>query len=127
MAMVSAGARGVVPYWLRAIWPHLRDPMLFVATDEPEAILPVFRKFETTSAVFGPTASAIPDHVETSKSFDEQTISQFATAVSTAWRLFWHLQRKNAFVHHSKSTVSRRTSHGWIAISGIDLTPPRQD
>ena len=49
--------------WLRAIWPHLPDPLLFVATDEPEAILPVFREFETISAVLGPTASAIPDHV----------------------------------------------------------------
>ena len=32
--------------WLRTIWPSLSNPLLFVATDEPEAILPVFGEFE---------------------------------------------------------------------------------
>jgi hypothetical protein len=49
--------------WLRAIWPQLPHPILFVATDEPEAILPLFREFETTSVIFGPTVRSIPDHV----------------------------------------------------------------
>jgi hypothetical protein len=49
--------------WLRAIWPTLGDPLLFVATDEPEAILPAFREFETISATFSTTAPPLPDHV----------------------------------------------------------------
>ena len=49
--------------WLRAIWPQLHDPLLFVATDEPEATLPLFREFETISVMLGPTTRAIPDHV----------------------------------------------------------------
>ena len=35
--------------WLRAIWPSLCDPVLFVGTDEPDAILPQFHEFETVS------------------------------------------------------------------------------
>jgi len=31
--------------WLRNIWPTLRDPILFVATDEPETVLPFFNEF----------------------------------------------------------------------------------
>jgi glycosyltransferase involved in cell wall biosynthesis len=49
--------------WLRTIWPTLRDPLLFVATDEPDAMLPVFREFEIISAKFGATAQLLPDHV----------------------------------------------------------------
>ena len=49
--------------WLRSIWPTLRDPVLFVATDEPEAILPLFREFESASVILAQTAPAIPDHV----------------------------------------------------------------
>jgi glycosyltransferase involved in cell wall biosynthesis len=49
--------------WLRAIWPTLRDPLLYVATDEPEAIRPLFREFEMVPATFGSTAHALPDHV----------------------------------------------------------------
>ena len=49
--------------WLRAIWAHIPNPLLFVATDEPESILPLFREFEIVSVVLGPTARAIPDHV----------------------------------------------------------------
>jgi hypothetical protein len=47
--------------WLRAVWPSLHDPVLYVATDEPDAILPLFREFE--SATLSPTAPAIPEHV----------------------------------------------------------------
>ena len=49
--------------WLRALWPQLSDPLLFVSTDEPETILPLFREFETISVTLGPTLRAIPDHV----------------------------------------------------------------
>ena len=49
--------------WLRALWPSLHDPVLYVATDEPDAILPLFREFETIPTTLGPTTSAIPEHV----------------------------------------------------------------
>jgi glycosyltransferase involved in cell wall biosynthesis len=49
--------------WLRAIWPTLRDPLLFVATDEPDTVRPVFAEFETISANFGPQAHRLPAHV----------------------------------------------------------------
>jgi hypothetical protein len=49
--------------WLRAIWPTLREPLLFVATNEPDAILPKFQEFETVSATLGPVAKALPDYV----------------------------------------------------------------
>ena len=49
--------------WLRAIWPTLRDPVLFVGTDEPDAILPQFQEFETVSATFGPVAQKLPDYI----------------------------------------------------------------
>jgi glycosyltransferase involved in cell wall biosynthesis len=49
--------------WLRTIWPTLRDPILYVASDEPEAVRPLFREFESASASFGSTALALPDHV----------------------------------------------------------------
>jgi glycosyltransferase involved in cell wall biosynthesis len=32
--------------WLRELWPRLRDPVLYVATDEPEAVLPHFAEFQ---------------------------------------------------------------------------------
>ncbi len=31
--------------WLRALWPTLEAPVLFVASDEPEAVLPAFREW----------------------------------------------------------------------------------
>ncbi|MCE7878661.1 MAG: hypothetical protein DYH14_15355, partial [Betaproteobacteria bacterium PRO3] len=49
--------------WLRSIWPTLRDPLLFVATDEPDAVGPAFREFESVSADFDAPAEALPDHV----------------------------------------------------------------
>ena len=49
--------------WLRALWPTLRNPLLFVATDEPDAIRPLFREFETVAAAFGAPADALPEHV----------------------------------------------------------------
>jgi len=48
--------------WLRAIWPTLPDPVLFVATDEPDVILPKFQEFETVSANFG-SAQDLPDYI----------------------------------------------------------------
>jgi hypothetical protein len=47
--------------WLRTIWPELRDPLLFVATDEPNVIRPLFKEFETILATFGGTAQLLPD------------------------------------------------------------------
>ena len=49
--------------WLRALWPTLSRPLLFVATDEPQAIRPAFREFETASATFGPPADLLPEAV----------------------------------------------------------------
>jgi len=49
--------------WLRTIWPTLHQPLLFIATDEPLTILPVFQEFEPVSATFGSIAEALPDHV----------------------------------------------------------------
>lgn len=49
--------------WLRAIWPTLRRPLLFIGTDEPEAVLPVFSEFETVSATFGAIDRALPEHI----------------------------------------------------------------
>ena len=47
--------------WLKAIWPTVDNPILYVATDEPETILPQFRKFEL--ATCGPNMAAIPGHI----------------------------------------------------------------
>jgi hypothetical protein len=49
--------------WLRTIWPALCDPILVVATDEPDAILPAFPEFETVSATYRPAPRALPEHV----------------------------------------------------------------
>jgi hypothetical protein len=49
--------------WLRAIWPTLSDPLLFVATDEPAVIRPIFKEFETISATFGASARLLPYHI----------------------------------------------------------------
>jgi len=49
--------------WLRTIWPTLRQPLLYVATDEPDTIQPVFGELEPISASFGPMARALPEHV----------------------------------------------------------------
>lgn len=49
--------------WLRAIWPSLRDPILFVATDEPDVIRPAFREFEQAEATLPASAASLPDHV----------------------------------------------------------------
>ncbi len=49
--------------WLRAIWPTLRDPLLFVATDEPDVIRPVFKEFETVLATFGASARLLPNDI----------------------------------------------------------------
>ncbi|MBE7520875.1 MAG: DUF563 domain-containing protein [Burkholderiales bacterium] len=49
--------------WLHSIWPTLRDPLLFVATDEPDAVGPAFREFESVAAEFDEPAAALPEHV----------------------------------------------------------------
>ena len=47
--------------WLTAIWPTVDSPILYVATDEPETILPLFERFEPTAC--GPSLQAIPSHI----------------------------------------------------------------
>ncbi|MBV9403810.1 MAG: hypothetical protein JO211_00590, partial [Acidobacteriaceae bacterium] len=49
--------------WLRTIWPTLRDPILFIGTDDPHAIRPLFEKFETVSATGGSFAQALPHYI----------------------------------------------------------------
>jgi glycosyltransferase involved in cell wall biosynthesis len=49
--------------WLRTIWPKLCDPLLFVATDEPEAILPRFKEFELVSPTVDSPVKHIPEHI----------------------------------------------------------------
>ena len=47
--------------WLTAIWPTVDSPILYVATDEPETILPLFQRFEAITC--GPSLQAIPSHI----------------------------------------------------------------
>ncbi len=49
--------------WLRAIWPTLRDPVLFIATDEPDLVVPSFREFDIVSASNFEARRGVPDHV----------------------------------------------------------------
>lgn len=49
--------------WLRTIWPTLRDPVLFVASDEPDRVVPVFHEFEPIPASFPGIAAELPHHV----------------------------------------------------------------
>ncbi len=49
--------------WLRAVWPTLREPLLFVGTDEPDAIRPVFQEFEMVAATFDSMPKALPEYV----------------------------------------------------------------
>jgi hypothetical protein len=49
--------------WLRTLWPTLRDAVLFVTSDEPEKILPLFQEFEPIPASFGSIAQELPHHV----------------------------------------------------------------
>ncbi len=45
--------------WLRALWPTLARPLLYVATDAPDEVLPAFAGFEQAP----PPASRLPAHV----------------------------------------------------------------
>jgi hypothetical protein len=49
--------------WLRSLWPMLHNPVLYVATDEPDAMLPVFREFHPVSLDAGGPALELPGHV----------------------------------------------------------------
>lgn len=49
--------------WLRAIWPTLYEPLLHVATDEPDAILPQFNQFELVAGTIGSPVPQLPEHV----------------------------------------------------------------
>jgi hypothetical protein len=49
--------------WLRTIWPTLCDPVLFVATDEPDKIAPLFQEFQPISTPCGSIAQELPHHI----------------------------------------------------------------
>lgn len=49
--------------WLRQFWPSLRDPVLFVASDEPETVRPNFAEFAPIVVDFAAPARALPDYV----------------------------------------------------------------
>ncbi|HLK65926.1 MAG TPA: glycosyltransferase 61 family protein [Bryobacteraceae bacterium] len=49
--------------WLRNLWPTLRNPVLFVATDEPDAVLPAFAEFQPVSFTPGSFAAGLPGFV----------------------------------------------------------------
>jgi len=49
--------------WLRTIWPTLCDPVFFVASDEPDKMLPTFQEFEPIRAAFGSIAQELPHHI----------------------------------------------------------------
>jgi hypothetical protein len=36
--------------WLRELWPTLQNPLLYIATDEPDKVLPEFAEFQPVSA-----------------------------------------------------------------------------
>lgn len=49
--------------WLRGIWASLRSPLLFIATDEPENVLPSFAEFQPIHAHPREAAQDLPDEV----------------------------------------------------------------
>jgi glycosyltransferase involved in cell wall biosynthesis len=93
--------------WLKRIWPTLRDPLLFVATDEPDALLPEFAEFNPISAGFDPPVQRLPAHVrdfETLRRADYLAIcnSSFsrmaAVLASSAQKCFLPSFQKKCFV-----------------------------
>ncbi len=49
--------------WLRDLWPTLHDPLLYVASDEPEFVEPLFQEFEMIAAPLGSAAEPLPSHL----------------------------------------------------------------
>ena len=49
--------------WLRAIWPTLPDPVLFVGTDEPDVVLPHFQEFRPVPAALAPMPQPLPEYI----------------------------------------------------------------
>jgi len=49
--------------WLRSLWPTLHDPVLYAATDEPDAILPLFREFHPVSLEAGGPVLGLPGYL----------------------------------------------------------------
>ncbi|MGB6535139.1 MAG: alpha-1,2-fucosyltransferase [Xanthobacteraceae bacterium] len=47
--------------WLRSLWPSLDEPLLFVATDDPDGIRPIFAEFETVLATVRGAGQVLPD------------------------------------------------------------------
>jgi hypothetical protein len=85
--------RPVPTDWYRAlldqIWPGLQRPVLHVATDEPEAIKPVFADYEQFDAAFFTGDFGIPEHVRDFVLLQEADIlvacnSSFSTMAAVA-------------------------------------------
>lgn len=49
--------------WLRSVWPTLNDPVLFVASDETDKMLPVFREFHPIQANSETIDPQLPHHI----------------------------------------------------------------
>ena len=49
--------------WLRGLLPTLQEPLLYVATDEPESVKSVFQEFEPIAAPLGSAAEPLPRHL----------------------------------------------------------------
>jgi len=50
--------------WLRAVLPTLPDPVVFVSTDEPETVLPIFEEFAPVAGPYSSgVAPALPEHI----------------------------------------------------------------
>ena len=49
--------------WLRDIWPSLRDPLLYVATDEPTNVVPAFSEYLPLTAESAEIPVDLPRHI----------------------------------------------------------------
>ena len=98
--------------WLRTLWPTLRDPVLFVTTDEPAAIRPLFREFEPVSGAFGPAVRAVPDHVRDFEILRRADYLAICNSSFPAWRPFSRIPLNGAFFRRSTRGGSSRMNRG---------------
>ena len=101
--------------WLRRLWPTLSDPLLFVATDEPDEILPHFNTISPISELN--SLRELPAHIRDFEYSAELIISRFATAASLEWQPFSRGPRNGAFCLRSKRSVSHDMNPGSIQVS----------
>ena len=106
--------------WLRTIWPTLRDPLLFVATDEPDAILPLFREFEAVSATFGAAAQALPDHVCDFEILRRADYLAICNSSFSRMAAILAPSTQRCFLPSFQTRSSSRMNHGSIPASGRD-------